>query len=83
MEETSVFVKVTVKNLVKVTSTKNRDPRGWVISVASALELDESKVKPVANSDALFATWVDVSALDKEKMAFDHYAIIQYALKQA
>ncbi len=81
MEETSVFVKVTEKNLVKVTSTKNRDPRGWVISVAYALELDESKVKPVANSDALFATWVDVAALQKEKMAFDHYDVIQYVLR--
>ena len=82
MEETSVFVKVTERDLVKVTSTKNRDPRGWVISVAYALELDESKVKPIANSDAIFATWVDVSSLEKEKMAFDHYDIIQYALKR-
>lgn len=81
MEETSVFAKVTEKNLVKVTSTKNRDPRGWIISVAYALELDENLVKPVANSDALFATWVDVAALQKEKMAFDHYDVIQYVLR--
>ncbi|MCR5459672.1 MAG: radical SAM protein [Acetatifactor sp.] len=81
MEETSVFAKVTEKNLVKVTSTKNRDPRGWIISVAYALELDENLVKPVANSDALFATWVDVAALQKEKMAFDHYDVIQYVIR--
>jgi len=42
---------------------------------------DENLVKPVANSDALFATWVDVAALQKEKMAFDHYDVIQYVIR--
>ncbi len=81
MEETSVFAKVTPKDLVKVTSTKDRDPRGWIISVAYLLELDERLVKPIANSDALYARWVDVSSIDKDRMAFDHYDVIQYVLR--
>ena len=80
MEETSVFVKITERDLVKVTSTKDRDPRGWIISVAYALELDEALVHPVANSDALYARWVEVASIEKERMAFDHYDIIQYVL---
>ncbi|MBP5281405.1 MAG: NUDIX domain-containing protein, partial [Lachnospiraceae bacterium] len=80
LEETSVFVAITEKDLVKVTSTKGRDPRGWIISVAYAIELDEALVHPVANSDALYARWVELAAIEKEKMAFDHYDIIQYAL---
>ena len=80
MEETSVFAQVTEKNLVKVTSAKDRDPRGWIISVAYLLELDEALVKPVANSDALYARWVEIDGIEKDKMAFDHYDIIRYAL---
>lgn len=82
VEETGVFVKVTEKNLVKVTSAKGRDPRGWILSVAYLLELEESLVKPVAGSDALYARWVEISSIDKERMAFDHYEILQYALKR-
>ncbi|MBQ1850334.1 MAG: NUDIX hydrolase, partial [Lachnospiraceae bacterium] len=79
---TSVFAKVTEKNLVKVTSTKGRDPRGWIMSVAYLLELDEALVRPIANSDALYAKWVELSSLEKDKMAFDHYDIIQYVLRK-
>lgn len=81
MEETGVFAKVTPKDLVKVTSTKDRDPRGWIISVAYLLELDERLVRPIANSDALYARWVDISSIDKDRMAFDHFDMIQYVLR--
>ncbi len=80
LEETSVSLNITEKDLVKVTSTKGRDPRGWVISVAYMVSVDEANVKPIANSDALYAHWVEVSSLTQEKMAFDHYDIISYAL---
>ena len=80
MEETSVFAKVTEENMVKVTSTKGRDPRGWILSVAYLLELDEALVRPVANSDALYANWVEIASLTKDRLAFDHFDIIQYAL---
>ena len=82
LEETSVSVNITEDNLVKVTSTKGRDPRGWVVSVAYMVTLDESLIKPVANSDALYASWVDVASLNAEALAFDHYEIINYALKR-
>lgn len=83
LEETSVSLDITEDDLVKVTSTKDRDPRGWVVSVAYKVTVDESMIKPVANSDAIYAGWVDVSTLDREKTAFDHYEIIKYALGRA
>ncbi len=83
LEETSVSINITEDNLVKVTSTKDRDPRGWIISVAYEVEIDENSIRPIANSDALYASWNDVSSLNKDDMAFDHYDIIQYALKKA
>nr|MCR5041271.1 radical SAM protein [Clostridia bacterium] len=75
LEETSVSADVTGRDLVKVTSTKGRDPRGWVISVAYRIIVDEDAVKPVADSDAIYASWVDVGSLKKEDLAFDHYDI--------
>lgn len=80
-EETSVSVNVTEKNLVKVTSTKDRDPRGWIISVAYKMIVDESIIKPLANSDAHYAGWVDVKSLKKDDMAFDHFDIISYVVE--
>ena len=80
LEETSVSVDFTGKDLVKVTSTKDRDPRGWIISVAYKVNVDEKIIKPRADSDALYAGWVDVKALKKEDLAFDHFDIISYAV---
>ena len=78
LEETSVSLNFTEENLVKVTSTKDRDPRGWIISVAYKVNVDESMIKPLANSDALYASWIDVKSLKKDDLAFDHYDIISY-----
>lgn len=82
LEETSVSADITEKDLLKVTSRRGRDPRGWVISVAYQVILEENLIKPIANSDALSAAWVEVSSLSQEKMAFDHYEIIRYALEK-
>lgn len=79
-EETSVSLKFTNKNLVKITSTKNRDPRGWVISIAYKVVVNENDVKPIANSDALYANWVDVNSIKEDNMAFDHFEILNYSL---
>lgn len=79
-EETSVSLKITNKNLVKITSTKNRDPRGWVISIAYKVVVNENDVKPIANSDALYANWVDINSIKEENMAFDHFEILNYSL---
>ncbi len=82
LEETSVSVDIKEKDLVKVTSTKGRDPRGWVVSVAYSVCLDENAVKPVANSDAIYASWVELKTLKKEDLAFDHWEIIDYVLNK-
>lgn len=79
-EETSVSLKITNKNLVKITSTKNRDPRGWVISIAYKIVVNENDVKPIANSDALYANWVDINSIKEDNMAFDHFEILNYSL---
>jgi oxygen-independent coproporphyrinogen-3 oxidase len=81
LEETSVSLNITNENLVKITSTKNRDPRGWVISIAYKVVIRETDVKPIANSDALYANWVEVRSIQEDAMAFDHYEILQYALQ--
>ena len=78
LEETSVSVDILEKDLVKVTSKKGRDPRGWIISIAYKVNIDENAVKPLANSDAIYASWVDVKTLKKEDLAFDHYDIISF-----
>ena len=83
LEETSVSLNITEQNLVKVTSTAGRDPRGWVVSVAYKVCIDENSVKPLANSDAIYANWQEVASLQKDKMAFDHYDIIEYALHKS
>ena len=79
-EETSVSLDIKAENLAKVTSAKDRDPRGWVISVAYMVSVDEEDVKPVADSDAIYAAWTDLASLKKEDMAFDHYEIINAVL---
>jgi oxygen-independent coproporphyrinogen-3 oxidase len=82
LEETSVSLNITEDNLIKVTSSKDRDPRGWIVSVAYKVCIDENSVKPLANSDALYANFVEIKTLKPEDMAFDHYDIIKYALKK-
>ncbi len=80
MEETSVSLAITNENLVKITSTQNRDPRGWVISVAYKVVIDENDYKVVANSDALYANWFSIDSIKEDSMAFDHYEILRYSL---
>lgn len=80
VEETSVDIKISEDNLLKITSGKGRDPRGWTISVAYMVIVDEKCIKPRANSDALYANWVNVDSIVKDDMAFDHFEILQYAL---
>ena len=80
MEETSVSLAITNENLVKITSTQNRDPRGWVISVAYKVVIDENDYKVVANSDALYANWFSIDSIKEDSMAFDHYEILKYSL---
>ena len=57
-------------------------PGGFYKPNDDTLELDGALVRPIANSDALYAKWVELSSLEKDKMAFDHYDIIQYVLRK-
>lgn len=79
-EETSVDIRISEDNLLKITSNRGRDSRGWIISIAYMVLVDEKCIRPRANSDALYANWVDVDSLEKDNMAFDHFEILQYAL---
>lgn len=82
LEETSLSVNITEDNLVKISSAKSRDPRGWVMSVAYKVVVNENDVRPMADTDAINVAWYDVKSLEKDKLAFDHYDIIQYAVNK-
>jgi len=51
-----------------------------VISIAYKVVVNENDVKPIANSDALYANWVDVNSIKEDNMAFDHFEILNYSL---
>lgn len=80
-EETGIEVSTDDLKLVKVSSGKNRDPRGWIVSVAYKVEL-ETEGKPLANSDVILCKWYDIEQLSTLKLAFDHEQIIAEALKE-
>ncbi len=79
-EETGISVATDDLQLVKVSSGKNRDPRGWIVSVAYKVVLRE-EAKPLANSDVIMCKWYDVDQLPNLKLAFDHERIIIKALE--
>lgn len=59
----------------------NRDPRKRrIISVAFLFRLTETKPVRIAD-ESLGVQWVDIIELNKENLAFDHYDILQDALK--
>lgn len=67
----------------KVFDKYDRDPRGRMISHAFHIDLgfpSEGLPKVKADSDAKKAEWVKISDLDSEKLAFDHYHIINHFL---
>jgi len=79
--------------LLNVYSAPNRDPRGWVVSVAYLKEISEKEITVKAGDDALKAEWFHVTlnnneltlqndslTLQEEDLAFDHAGIIRDAL---
>jgi len=56
-----------------------RDPRGRSISVAYVGEVDWCIQQPRGNDDAAEARWFPLDALPP--LAFDHRAIVEYAVK--
>lgn len=72
-----------------------RDPRGWVVSVAHlALVTRDRMALVLAGDDAASTAWLDVTVLPGggfriqhdgqpvEKLAFDHHAILETAVKR-
>jgi len=60
-------------------SDPGRDPRGWVISTAYGVLLDEEhELSLSSGSDAAHAAWFDI--LDLPPLAFDHEHIINTTL---
>ncbi len=75
-EETGISISADDLKLVKVSSGKDRDPRGWIVSVAYLVVLQQD-AKPMADSDAIMCKWYPVADLDKLRLAFDHREIIE------
>jgi len=74
-EETGV--KARELTLVGTYSDPTRDPRGHTVSIAFATVL--SRVRPKAGTDAAKAGWV--ANWRREKLAFDHDAILRDAYR--
>ena len=77
--------------LVGVYSAPGRDPRGWTVSVAYAVCVEQGLLDAVADDDAAEAGWFDVAA-DGEgcprvrlpeggRLAFDHAGIVADAAR--
>lgn len=60
----------------------DRDPRMRVISVAW-LAMVAHPEEPVAGAQSVDAAWIDVDALDRDSLAFDHAQILDAGLERA
>ncbi|MHA2171191.1 MAG: NUDIX domain-containing protein [Candidatus Kariarchaeaceae archaeon] len=67
-------LRVELVELLGVYSSKNRDPRGHVVSVVFICTFEES---PEAGDDASSYEWLSLNNSDKEELAFDHGKIIE------
>ena len=74
--------------MVGVYSAPGRDPRGWTVSVAYAVCVEEGQLQAVAGDDAAETAWLDLMTIDGaaapklpegERLAFDHAQIISDA----
>ncbi len=63
--------------LVGVYDSRNRDPRGWTVSVAYMTRTKQLHVR--AGDDADEAFFVPLNKLGKELLSFDHWTIINDA----
>ena len=73
-------------DLVGVYSAPGRDPRGWTVSAAYAVLLEEGMIDATAGDDAAEARWIEIvngapRLPEGERLAFDHAQIIADALK--
>lgn len=59
-------------------SNPNRDPRGWIVSVAFYNFVNRDQLTPKAGDDAKSLQWFPITNLPK--LAFDHQEILNKAL---
>jgi len=78
-EETGIRVNY-LEQLYTFGDNVKRDHRSQVVSVAYLGLANPSKVKLVAQTDALDAQWMDINSIPK--LAFDHNKIIEVALER-
>jgi 8-oxo-dGTP diphosphatase len=77
-EET--HLRVSTLSLVGVFSKPDRDPRSRVLTVAFQSQIPVSQMNDaVAGDDAKSVEWVSIHNLNAERLAFDHWAILQAA----
>ena len=61
--------------------TGERDPRGHTVStvfIAKAFSNNNGKIKAVAKDDAAEIKWLNIDAVDNEKLGFDHRHILSH-----
>ena len=87
LEEETGLVDLPLR-MVGVYSAPGRDPRGWTVSVAYAVCVEEGQLHASAGDDAAEAAWLDLMTIDGaaapklpegERLAFDHAQIISDA----
>lgn len=59
-------------------SRPDRDPRGWIVTVAFWAWVDKTALRPFAGDDAQHLAWFNLEELPK--LAFDHQEIMDKAL---
>jgi 8-oxo-dGTP diphosphatase len=65
-------------NQIGTFSKPNRDPRGWVVTVAFYAWVEKSKLEPKAGDDAKNVQWFSIHSLPA--LAFDHQEILNKAV---
>lgn len=78
-EETCLNIPNGYFQVVDVYSKPGRDPRGWTISVAYLVCVDDEILIPKASDDAAEAKWFPLNKLPIEDLAFDHFEILRDA----
>lgn len=83
-EETDLVVHPNNFYLSDVYGDPDRDPRGWVVSIAYFVFAGHiSKNIPIAGDDAQSASWVPLNMISLDALAFDHNKILFDAWEKA
>ena len=67
--------------LAFINDKKDRDPRGWIVSVVYIAEVDKDFANLCGDSDALYAKWYSIDSLTEDQFAFDHWDVLKRVLR--